>query len=138
MADTVAFDLVSPEQLLLSEAVEMVVLPGVEGDIGVLPGHAPVITQIRPGTICVFEGGQVKKRLFVEGGFAEVMPDRCTVLAEQAHALDDVEIGAVEQEIRDLKDDMAIAETDFEKAAKVEAIVIAEAKLDAKRNPTYA
>ena len=116
MAQTVAFDLVAPEKLLLSEDVEMVVLPGVEGDIGVLPGHAPVITQIRMGQICVFEAGQVVKRLFVEGGFAEVMPERCTVLAEEATPLDDIETSAVEQHIKNLRDEMSLASGEEEKA----------------------
>ncbi len=138
MADTVAFDLVSPEKLLLSEAVEMVVLPGVEGDIGVLPGHAPVISQIRTGTICVFAGGQVVSRLFVEGGFAEVMPDRCTVLAEQAINLDDVDVSAVEQEIKNLRDEMTVASSGHEKAQLELAIEMAQARIEAKGKPAYA
>ncbi len=137
MADTVAFDLVAPEKLLLSEDVEMVVLPGVEGDIGVLPGHAPVITQIRMGQICVFEGGQVVKRLFVEGGFAEVMPERCTVLAEEATPLDDIETSAVEQHIKNLRDEMSLAGGEEEKAALEAAIVVEQAKLEAVNNPVY-
>lgn len=137
MADKVAFDLVAPEQLLLSEDVEMVVLPGVEGDIGVLPGHAPVITQIRMGTICVFESGQVVKRLFVEGGFAEVMPERCTVLAEDATSLDDIETSAVEQHIKNLRDEMSLASGDTEKAALEAAIAVENAKLEAVSNPVY-
>ena len=137
MAETVAFDLVAPEKLLLSENVEMVVLPGVEGDIGVLPGHAPVITQIRMGQICVFEAGQVVKRLFVEGGFAEVMPERCTVLAEEATPLDDIETSAVEQHIKNLRDEMSLAGGEEEKAALEAAIVVEQAKLEAVNNPVY-
>jgi F-type H+-transporting ATPase subunit epsilon len=84
MADLVQFELVSPERLILSEAVEMVVVPGTEGNFGVLPGHAPLISTIRPGTIEVYEGRQVKQRFFVAAGIAEVTPERCTVLAEEA------------------------------------------------------
>jgi len=137
MADKVAFELVAPEKLLLSEEVELVVLPGAEGDMGVLPGHSPAITTIRPGTICIFEGGKVARRLFVAGGFAEVMPERCTVLAEEAISVEDIEIPAVEQQIRDLQDDMSVAETDTEKANAESAIVIARAKLEAVSNPVY-
>lgn len=108
MADnTVQFDLVSPEKLLLSEAVEMVVVPGAEGDFGVLAGHSPVISTVRPGVIHIFEGGAVKTRIFVAGGFAEVTPERCTVLAEEAIPLDDIDREKVEQDLKDAIEDIA-------------------------------
>lgn len=81
---TFQLELVSPEKLLLSRAVEMAVLPAAEGEMGVLPGHAPMIVTLRGGVISVTEGGQVTERLFVAGGFAEVTPGRCTVLADEA------------------------------------------------------
>jgi len=84
MADTVDFELVSPERLLKSEAVEMVVVPGTEGDLGVLPNHSPLIATVRPGVIDIHEAGKVKERIFVAGGFCEISPDRCTVLVEEA------------------------------------------------------
>ena len=87
MAATLEFELVSPEKLLVSEAVEMVVVPGAEGDIGVLPGHAPLITALRLGVICIFANKVVVRRIFVAGGFAEVTAQRCTVLAEEAARL---------------------------------------------------
>ena len=77
MADTnagaVEFELVSPAKLLVSEPVEMVVVPGAEGDIGVLPGHSPLIATVRPGIIDIHEGGKVRDRIFVGGGFAVVV-----------------------------------------------------------------
>lgn len=84
MADMVDFELVSPQKLLKSEPVEMVVVPGAEGDLGVLPNHSPLIATLRPGVIDVHEGGKVKEQIFVAGGFCEVSPERCTVLAEVA------------------------------------------------------
>mgnify|MGYP000629705117 CR=1 FL=1 len=75
MAATLDFELVSPEKLLVSEAVEMVVVPGAEGDIGVLPGHAPLITALRLGVICIFANKVVVWRIFVAGGFAEAASD---------------------------------------------------------------
>lgn len=137
MADKVAFELVSPEKLLMSEEVELVVLPGSEGDLGVLPGHAPAITTIRPGSICIFEGGRVVRRIFVAGGFAEVMPERCTVLAEEAISVDDIEISAVEQQIRNLQDDVSTAESAAGKAIAESALDVARAKLEAVSNPAY-
>jgi F-type H+-transporting ATPase subunit epsilon len=84
MAGTFQLELVSPARLLLSRPVEMAVIPAAEGEMGVLPGHAPMIVALRGGVISVTEGGQVTERLFVGGGFAEVTPDRVTVLADDA------------------------------------------------------
>ncbi|MDB5315722.1 MAG: synthase subunit epsilon [Rhodospirillales bacterium] len=84
MAGTFQLELVSPARLLLSRAVEMAVIPAAEGEMGVLPGHAPMIVALRGGVISVTEGGQVTERLFVGGGFAEITPDRVTVLADDA------------------------------------------------------
>lgn len=110
MADNaVQFELVSPEKLLLSEEVEMVVIPGAEGDFGVLPGHTPVISTVRPGVIHIFEGGSVKTRIFVAGGFAEVTAERCTVLAEEAVSLDDIDRDKVEQDLKDAMEDVSEA-----------------------------
>jgi F-type H+-transporting ATPase subunit epsilon len=81
---TVDLEIVSPEKLLLSRAVEMVVIPAAEGDLGVLPNHAPMIVLLRGGTITIHEGGRVTDRLYVSGGFAEITPERCTVLADEA------------------------------------------------------
>jgi F-type H+-transporting ATPase subunit epsilon len=79
----VALEIVSPEKLLLSRSVDMVVIPASEGDMGVLGGHSPMIVTLRGGTISLYEGDTVTDRLFVAGGFAEVTPERCTVLATE-------------------------------------------------------
>ncbi len=126
-SDKVEFELVSPERLLLSEQVDMVVVPGAEGDFGVLPRHAPLISTLRPGVIRVFEGREVKQRIFVAGGFAEVTPERCTVLAEEAVPVGDIDAGKLEQEIKDLGEDLADAKTDEDKAAIVRRIKVREA-----------
>jgi len=80
-------ELVSPEKLLLSRKVDMVVFPAAEGVMGVLAGHAPMIVSLRGGVIAVHEGGQVTEQLFVAGGFAEVSADRVTILADEATPL---------------------------------------------------
>jgi F-type H+-transporting ATPase subunit epsilon len=89
MAGTFTFELVSPERLLSSGQVAMVVVPGSEGDFGVLPGHAPMMSTIRPGIIEVYasEGTSPSARYEIEGGFAEVTPEGLTILAEQATAV---------------------------------------------------
>jgi F-type H+-transporting ATPase subunit epsilon len=77
-------EIVSPEKLLLSRAVDMVVIPAAEGEIGVLPQHAPMIVLLRGGSVRIYAGSQVTERLFVSGGFAEITPERVTVLADEA------------------------------------------------------
>lgn len=133
MADTLELELVSPERLLMTQTVEMVVVPGEEGDFGVLPGHAPMISTIRPGTLAVFEGGSVAQRYFLAGGFAEVTTERCTILAEGAIRLEDIDRAALEQELRDLREGAGPAD-DPSAAASLK---IAEAKLQALDAPAY-
>lgn len=105
MADKVQFELVSPEKLLLSEAVAMVVVPGSEGNFGVLPGHALLISTVRPGVIDVYsdEQTQISERIFVSGGFAEVTPERCTVLADEALPLASLDRADIEQQAKSLE-----------------------------------
>ena len=103
MAEKVQFELVSPEKLLLSEAVDMVVVPGGEGNFGVLPGHSLLISTVRPGVIDVYDGNQIGERIFVSGGFAEVTPERCTVLADEAVPLSSLDTATVESSIRQLE-----------------------------------
>lgn len=87
MTDKIAFDLVSPERLLVSDAAEMVTIPGTEGYMGVMIGHEPVITTLRPGMIAVKAGAGGDSRFYVTGGFAEVTAERVTVLAEEAMSM---------------------------------------------------
>ena len=100
MAERVQFELVTPERLLLSDMVEMVVVPGTEGNFGVLPGHAPLISSIRPGTIDIYEGNTITRRIFIVSGIAEVTPERCTVLADEALSPDELDRGAIEAELQ--------------------------------------
>jgi F-type H+-transporting ATPase subunit epsilon len=103
MPDRVQFELVTPERLLLSEQVEMVVVPGSEGNFGVLPGHSLFISTIRPGTIEVYEGRTVTRRIFVAGGFAEVTPEGCTVLADEAVPPDALDRAVIEGELQTIE-----------------------------------
>jgi F-type H+-transporting ATPase subunit epsilon len=137
MAEQIQFELVSPERLVVSRPVEMVVVPGAEGDFGVLPGHALLISTVRPGVIAVFDNGQVQERIFVAGGFAEVTGERCTVLAEQALAVGDIDRGKVDLELKDARDDLGDAKTDADRALAELAIAVAEAKLAALDTPVY-
>lgn len=132
MADALKFELVSPERLLVSRDVGMVVVPGSEGDFGVLPDHAPLISTVRPGVIDVYDDGTtISDRIFVSGGFAEVTGERCTVLADQAIPVKDLDRTAAQKELDELQRELASAGDDAERdrvAARIEA---AEAKLTA-------
>jgi F-type H+-transporting ATPase subunit epsilon len=96
----VQFELVTPERLLVSREVEMVVVPGSEGNFGVLPGHSPFISTLRPGTLDIYEGRQISERIFVVGGLAEVTPERCTVLADEALPPGSLDRAAIEAELQ--------------------------------------
>jgi F-type H+-transporting ATPase subunit epsilon len=112
MADKLHFDLVSPERLLLSEGVDMVTVPGKEGDFGVLAGHAPVMTTLRPGVINVDDAGKPQVRIFVRGGFAEVTPKGLTILAENAIPVAELDEAKLNQEIANAEEDVADAKSD--------------------------
>jgi F-type H+-transporting ATPase subunit epsilon len=132
MAEKIPFDLVSPERLLLSEDAEMVTLPGAEGDLGVLAGHEPLITTLRPGVIDVQGGVRGDQRFFVMGGFAEVNPERLTVLAEEAFSLAEVQASEVDQRISDAREDLLVAKTVLERdrvSAVLDALTLLRAAL---------
>jgi F-type H+-transporting ATPase subunit epsilon len=137
VAEKINFELVSPQRLLVSEAVDMVVVPGTEGDFGVLAEHAPLISTVRPGTITVYQENAVSERIFVAGGFAEVTAERCTVLAEEAEPLGEIDRAAVESQLRDLREDLGTAQTEEERHAVEARIAVAEAKIDAVDTPVY-
>ncbi len=132
MVDKVNFELVSPERLMAADMVEMVVVPGGEGDFGVLPGHTPMISTVRPGTISVYENDKIKSRIFVAGGFAEVTPSRCTVLAEQAQPVAEIDRAAVEQQLKDARENLADAKDDGARATAARQIAVGEAMLAAE------
>lgn len=131
--DQLQFDLVSPEKLVVSRAVAMVTVPGGEGDFGVLVGHAPMITTVRPGVIEVYADNDntVAERIFVAGGFAEVTGERCTVLAEEAVPVAALDRARLDEEARNLAEDLTLAKTAHEQAAIAAKLVVVHAKLQA-------
>jgi F-type H+-transporting ATPase subunit epsilon len=131
MTDTLQFELVSPERLLLSQQVEMVVVPGTEGNFGVLPGHSLLISTVRPGLIEIYEGGKVKERIFVAGGFAEVNPERCTVLADEAVKLPDLNRAVLEGEARELEARLAATQDADARDMARRQLAVIDAKLTA-------
>ncbi len=114
MASKITFDLVSPEKLLLSQAVDMVTIPGTEGYMGVLAGHAPVVSTLRAGMIDILNDG-VDTRFFIRGGFAEISAAKITVLADEAIPMTELDVAVLEQRLRDAQDDEIAAKTDAER-----------------------
>lgn len=111
MAQTMKFELVSPEKVLLSGEAEQVLLPGSEGDMTILPGHSPVISTLRPGVLDVILSSG-RSRLYVKQAFAQVEPDRLTVLAEKAYNVADLSSSMIANEIQAAEADLAAAKDD--------------------------
>ena len=120
----ISFDLVSPENLIFNDKVGMIIVPGKDGDLGILPGHSKVISTLRPGRVMIYgEDKNLLKSFFVSGGFAEVNPEKCIVLAENVEELSSLEKSLVEKEIQQLESQ--------NETKTNEQLLIAKAKLDA-------
>ncbi len=117
---TISFDLVSPEQLLFNDEVGMIIVPGKDGDMGVLPRHSKVLSSLRPGCVMVYgENKNLLKSFFVAGGFVEINPEKCIVLAEGVNEMSDLDKSSIQQQIQELesgasdsaKEELAIAQS---------------------------
>ena len=127
---TISFDLVSPENLIFNDEVGMIIVPGKDGDFGVLPGHSKVMSSLRPGRVMVYgEDKNLLKVIFVSGGFAEVSPEKCIVLAESVDEINTIEKQSIEKEIEKLSGQ----ETDVAK----DQLEIAKAKIEALDSSFY-
>ena len=127
---TISFDLVSPENLIFNDEVGMIIVPGKDGDFGVLPGHSKVMSSLRPGRVMVYgEDKNLLKAFFVSGGFAEVNPEKCIVLAESVDEINSLEKSSIEKEIQNLENQ------DTETAK--EQLTISEAKLESLSSTFY-
>ena len=99
------FDLVSPEKLIFNNEVWMIIVPGKDGDIGVLPGHSKVLSSLRSGRVLVFdENKNLIKSFFVSGGFVEINPEKCILLAEDADEMNNLEKSNIEKEVQEFED----------------------------------
>ena len=120
MADTTAFELVTPARVMIARDAGMVVAPGVEGLFGVLPRHAPLISTLQRGVVEVYDNGQITDRIMVDGGIADVAEDRCTILAERAEKLDADNKAAVEAQLKSAEESGQENDIDFLKAVLAE------------------
>ncbi|HWY60846.1 MAG TPA: F0F1 ATP synthase subunit epsilon [Rhizomicrobium sp.] len=114
MVQKITFDLVSPERLLLSQAVDMVTIPGSEGYMGVAAGHMPLVSTLRAGMINMLDNG-TETRFFIMGGFAEINASQVIVLAEEALPMSELDLAVLDQRIKDAQDDEIAAKTDADR-----------------------
>ena len=109
MESTISFDLVTPEQLVFSDTVGMIIVPGKDGDIGVLPSHSKLLSSLRSGRVMVYgENKQLLKSFFLSGGFVEVKPEKCIVLAEEIFEMSSLDKNALEKQIQELANETNI------------------------------
>ena len=126
----ISFDLVSPENLIFNEEVGMVIVPGKDGDFGVLPGHSKLMSSLRPGRIMIYsEDNNLLKSFFVSGGFAEVNPEKCIILAESVDDMSVLDKSKIQNTIQDLEK--------LDDSKSKEQLLIANAKLDAINSIFY-
>ena len=127
---TISFDLVSPEHLIFNEEVGMIIVPGKDGDFGVLPGHSKLMSSLRPGRIMVYsEDKNLLKSFFVSAGFAEVNPEKCIILAESVDDISVLDKSVIQNSIEDLEK--------LDDSKSKEQLLIANAKLDAVNSIVY-
>ena len=127
---TISFDLVSPENLVFSEEVGMIIVPGKDGDFGVLPGHSKLMSSLRPGRIMIYsEDKNLLKSFFVSGGFAEVNPEKCIILGESVDDMSVLDKSILQNSIQDLEK--------LDDSKSKEQLLIANAKLDAMNSISY-
>ena len=127
---TISFDLVSPENLVFNEEVGMIIVPGKDGDFGVLPGHSKLMSSLRPGRIMIYsEDKNLLKSFFVSGGFAEVNPEKCIILAESVDDMSVLDKSILQNNIQDLEK--------LDDSKSKEQLLIANAKLDAMNSISY-
>ena len=130
MNNAISLDLVSPEQLIFSDKVSMIIIPGKEGDIGVLPGHSKLLSSLRSGRVMVYrEDKLLLKSFFVSGGFVEVNPKKCILLAEEIFEMSSLNKNEIEKQVQELEN-----ETSDESKQKY---LIAKSKIDALESSFY-
>ena len=126
----ISFDLVSPENLIFNDEVGMIIVPGKDGDFGILPGHSKVMSSLRPGRVMVYrEDKNLLKSFFVSGGFVEVNPEKCIVLAESVDDISHLDKTAIQKTIEDLEKSDDLNSKD--------QLIISNAKLDSMNSDFY-
>jgi F-type H+-transporting ATPase subunit epsilon len=133
MPDKVVFTLVSPEQLIFSQPVDMVVIPGEKGDFGVLPHHAALIAVLRAGLVHIYEQNNIIQQIFISGGFANVNEQGCTVLSEECILLEDLQKQDLESQLAEIQIDLELAETEEDQKVLQHNLEVTRTKLSLVR-----
>lgn len=127
-----AFDLISPERRVMSTPARAVTVPGEAGEFGVLPGHMALLSDLRPGLVFVeVEGESAPRRIFITGGFADVTPGHCAILAEEAIPVEMLDGAAIDAALRDLAEDLSLAKDEHARARITARMAIERARLNA-------
>ena len=126
----ISFDLVSPENLIFNDEVGMIIVPGKDGDFGVLPGHSKVMSSLRPGRVMVYgEDKNLLKSFFVSAGFVEINPEKCIVLAEEVEEMSALDTAKIEKLIQDLENEKS--------GESRQQYLIAKSKIEALNSSHY-
>lgn len=135
-----ALEIVSPERLLLARDVDMVVVPGTEGDLGILPGHSKLVTSLRGGLVDIYEGSKITDRFFVTGGFAEITESRCSVLADEIIRQADINPVAAQAKLAEAKAAFAAVDLNDSDAYREasDKLIAAQAMVDSSTAPVQA
>lgn len=132
MIETIHFDLVSPEEKLVSKAVQMAVIPGVEGELGVGAGHASFVVALKPGIVTLMhQDGESAEQIYIAGGFADITGETCTVLAEEAVNVNDLNPESLQQELQNLEEDLSIADEQSDKDRIAKKILLTKSRIQA-------
>jgi F-type H+-transporting ATPase subunit epsilon len=133
MADTFQLEIVTPEKMVVRDNAEEAQIPATTGYIGILPGHAPLITELGAGEISYRSGGQVH-RFATAWGFAEVLPDRVTVLAETVEPAEQIDVPRAQQSLAKAEEELKAAQTEEEVSADLGKVRRAQARIDVAEN----
>lgn len=134
-ANTFNFELVSPDRIMALEPAWQVIIPGDDGYFGVRAGHMSLIAGVKPGIVEVYKTeGAMPEKIFVAGGFADITATNCVILAEQAVNVNDLDAAALQSELKDLKEDLAMANDAVSKILVDKKIAIAASKLEAAQS----
>ena len=133
MTQTIHFELVSPESKIMAEDITMAVIPGTEGDFGVLSGHMPLVATVGTGVVAIYRENMtnVSERVFIAGGVADVTGTQCTLLAEQAINVNDLDRNDLERQINDLKEDIKITDDEADRTRFQKKLNVLSAMYDA-------
>jgi len=130
MAEKILLEVVTPENKVVSEDVNIVMSPGIEGEFGVLPGHTPYLTTLKTGALHYKDANNAEKNVFVSGGFAEALPTKVTVLAESAELKEDIDVDRAKASKKRAEERLAKPDEDIDQVRARAALLRATQRLN--------